>query len=220
MIPRVDVVWIDINQTVDKILQDALSSNYSRLPVCEDQIDNIKGIVSVKDLLACYIKHKTLRMEELWFEPLYIPEQAPAPKVLEMFRQTKKHFGIVINEYGSMEGIITIHDLTENIMGDLPAMDDTDDKEYFQREDGSYLIDGSMMIDNVEELLKIESLFDREEEKPDVNTMGGLAMYELNRIPKTGDKFDVAGYRFEVVDMDGKRVDKLLVKAIAKSVES
>jgi len=220
MIPRVDVVWIDINQTVDKILQDALSSNYSRLPVCEDQIDNIKGIASVKDLLAYYIKHQTLRIEDILFEPLYIPEQALALKVLEMFRQTKKHFGVVINEYGSMEGIITIHDLTENIMGDLPAMDDTDGKEYFQREDGSYLIDGSMMIDDVEELLKIESLFDQEEEKPDVNTLGGLAMYALNRIPKTGDKFDAAGYSFEIVDMDGKRVDKLLVKAIAKAVES
>lgn len=220
MIPRVDVVWIDINQSADKILQDALSSNYSRLPVCEDQIDNIRGIVNVKELLAYYIKHKTLRMEEIFFEPLYIPEQALALKVLEMFRQTKKHFGVVINEYGSMEGIITIHDLTESIMGDLPAMGDTDGGEYFQREDGSYLIDGSMMIDDVEELLKIDSLFAREDEKPDVNTLGGLAMYELNRIPKTGDKFDAGGYSFEIVDMDGKRVDKLLVKEIVKPVDS
>jgi putative hemolysin len=220
MIPRVEVVWIDIHQTTDKILQDALNSNYSLLPVCEDQIDNIKGVVSVKDLLAYYITHQTLRMEELLFEPLYIPEQALAPKVLEMFRQTKKYFGVVINEYGSIEGIITIHDLTENIMGDLPAMDDKVDREYFQREDGSYLIDGSMMIDDVEEMLEIESLFARKEEKPDVNTIGGLAMYALNRIPNTGDKFEAGGYSFEVIDMDGKRVDKLLVKTTVKDVDT
>ncbi|OGP91099.1 MAG: hypothetical protein A2031_05810 [Deltaproteobacteria bacterium RBG_19FT_COMBO_43_11] len=214
MIPRVDVTWIDIHQASDEILSAALRSSYSRLPVCEDHIDNIKGVVNVKDILAYYIKHQTLRLEEILFEPLYIPEQALAPKVLEMFRKTKKHFGIVINEYGSMEGIITIHDLTENIMGDLPALNDSDAPDVFQREDGSYLIDGSKMIEDVEDLLKVPSLFDPEEERPDVNTIGGVAMYKLNRIPKTGDKFYAGGYWFEVIDMDGKRVDKLLIKTI------
>jgi putative hemolysin len=114
-----------------------------------------------------------------------------------------------------MEGIITLHDLTENIMGDLPAAGDSGDPEVFRRDDGSYLMDGSMMIEDVEDLLKVYSLFEEEdEERPDVNTLGGLAMYKLNRIPKTGDKFLIGGYEFEIVDMDGNRVDKLLVKAI------
>lgn len=215
MTPRMDVTWLDIHQAPDEILSESLNSSFPRLLVCEDEVDQVKGVVNVKDVLAYYIKHQTLRLEEILFEPLYIPEQAPALKVLEMFRKTKKHFGIVINEYGSMEGIITLHDLTENIMGDLPALGDLDEPEAFQREDGSYLMDGSMKVEDVEDLLKVHSLFDVEEERPDVNTLGGLAMYQLNRIPKIGNKFSAEGYLFEIVDMDGNRVDKLLVRAIA-----
>ncbi len=214
MTPRVDVDWIDITQTEEKIMATALASPHPRMLVCEDQIDSIKGVVNIKDVLSYYINHHRLRLNDILFDPLYIPDQAPALKVLEMFRGTKKHFGVVVNEYGSMEGIITLHDLTENIMGDLPAAGDSGDPEVFRRDDGSYLMDGSMMVEDVEDLLKVFSLFDEDEERPDVNTLGGLAMYKLNRIPKTGDKFLIAGYEFEIVDMDGNRVDKLLVKAI------
>ncbi|PKN11071.1 MAG: hypothetical protein CVU70_00695 [Deltaproteobacteria bacterium HGW-Deltaproteobacteria-5] len=219
MVPRVDVVWIDIHQTNDEILSDVLNSPYPRMPVCEDEIDNIKGVVNVNEVLAYYIQHQTLHLDELLLDPLYIPEQAPALKVLEMFRETKKHFGIVINEYGSMEGIITLHDLTENIMGDLPALGDVDDPEVFQREDGSYLIDGSMKVEDVEDLLKVPSFFDRDDERPAVNTLGGLAMYQLNRIPAIGDKFSAGGYLFEIVDMDGNRVDKVLVKSVTSETD-
>jgi magnesium and cobalt exporter, CNNM family len=212
MTPRVDVAWLDLSKSSDEILSEALKMSFPRLPVCEEEIDNVKGVVNVRDALAYYIKHQTLRLDEILFEPLYIPEQAPALKVLEMFRKTKKHFGIVINEYGSMEGVITLHDLTENIMGDLPALGDLDEQEVFQREDGSYLIDGSMKIEDVEDLLKVYSLFEDEDERPDIHTLGGLAMYQLNRIPKIGDLFSTGGYLFEIVDMDGNRVDKLLVK--------
>lgn len=219
MTPRVDVTWLDVHQTDEEILTEALNSTFPRLLVCEDEVDRVKGVVNVKDVLAYYIKHRTLSLNEIMFEPLYIPEQAPALKVLELFRKTKKHFGIVINEYGSMEGIITLHDLTENIMGDLPALGDLDQPEAFQREDGSYLMDGSMKVEDVEDLLKVYSLFEDEDEKPDVNTLGGLAMYQLNRIPKIGDKFSAGGYLFEIVDMDGNRVDKLFVRADAPETD-
>jgi len=220
MTPRVDVTWLDIHQTPDEILSESLISSFPRLLVCEDEVDHVKGVVNVKDILAYYIKNQTLRLDDILLEPLYIAEQAPALKVLEMFRKTKKHFGIVINEYGSMEGIITLHDLTENIMGDLPALGDLDEPEAFQREDGSYLMDGSMKVEDVEDLLKVHSLFEEDEERPDINTLGGLAMYQLNRIPKTGDKFQVSGYEFEIVDMDGNRVDKLLAKTVLLETNS
>jgi putative hemolysin len=163
-----------------------------------------------------------VRLEDIMFEPVYIPEQAPAPalKVLELFRKTKRHFGVVINEYGSVEGIITLHDLTENIMGDLPALGDLDQPEIFQREDGSYLMDGSTKVEDVEDLLAVSSLFEDEDERPDINTLGGLAMYQLNRIPKIGDTFSAGGYLFEIVDMDGNRVDKLLVRAVMPETNS
>lgn len=219
MTPRVDVTWLDIHQAPEEILSETLNLSFPRLPVCEDEVDQVKGVVNVKDVLAYYIKHQTLHLNEIMFEPLYIPEQMQALKVLEMFRKTKKHFGIVINEYGSMEGIITLHDLTENIMGDLPALGDLNEPEVFQREDGSYLIDGSMKVEDAEDLLKVRSLFEEEDERPDVNTLGGLAMYRLNCIPKIGEKFSVGGYLFEIVDMDGNRVDKLLVRAVPPDTE-
>ncbi len=214
MTPRVDVIWLDIHRAEEELLSEALKSSYPRLLVCEDEVDQIKGVVNVKDVLAYYIQHRTVRLEDILFEPVYIPEQAPALKVLELFRETKRHFGVVINEYGSMEGIITLHDLTENILGDLPAQGDLDQQEIFQREDGSYLMDGSTKVEDVEDLFAVNSLFAQEDERPDINTLGGLAMYQLNRIPKIGDTFSAGGYLFEIVDMDGNRVDKLLVKKI------
>lgn len=220
MTPRVDVEWLDITQTEEKIMAQVLAAPHPRMLVCEDHIDNIKGVANVKDILSYFINHHRLRLNDILFDPLYIPDQAPALKVLEMFRGTKKHFGVVINEYGSMEGIITLHDLTENIMGDMPAAGDTGEPEVFRRDDGSYLMDGSMMVEDAEDLLKVSSLFENEDEKPDINTLGGLAMYKLNRIPKTGDKFLIGGYGFEIVDMDGNRVDKLLVKALSDDGKS
>jgi putative hemolysin len=212
MTHRLDVEWIDNTEPSEEILAIALRSSHSRIPICHKTVDDVKGVVAIKDLLAWYINHQSLNFEEIISDPVYIPEQLPAIKVLELFRETRNHFGIVVNEYGSMEGIITLHDITENIMGDLPAIEDEDEPDVFQREDGSYLIDGSMMLEDVEDLLELHTLFEKGEEEVNINTIGGLAMYKLNRIPKTGDKFSIRGKYFEIVDMDGNRVDKLLVK--------
>jgi putative hemolysin len=214
MTHRVDVQWVDAHQSAEQILNVALTTPHPRLPVCEGHIDRIRGAVNTRDILAYSLRHQTLHLEAIIFEPLYIPEQTPGLHVLEMFRKSKMHFGVVVNEYGSIEGIITLHDLVENIMGDLPEHEDGDAPDVFQREDGSYLIDGSTMIEDVEDLLKNPSLFDADGERPDVNTLGGMAMFKLKRLPKTGDRFYASGYLFEIVDMDGKRVDKLLVKAV------
>jgi putative hemolysin len=212
MTHRLDVIWIDNTDSQDEILAMALQSSYSRVPVCHKSVDDVRGVVAIKDLLSWYINHQSINFEEIITDPIYIPEQLPAIKVLELFRETRNHFGIVVNEYGSMEGIITLHDVTENIMGDLPAIEDEDEPDVFQREDGSYLIDGSMMLEDVKDLLELHTLFETGEEEVTINTIGGLAMYKLNRIPKTGDKFSVRGKYFEIVDMDGNRVDKLIVR--------
>jgi putative hemolysin len=211
MTHRLDVKWIDINDPIAEIIEMVQNVSYSKLPVCNKTIEDIKGIVAVKDLLSSYINSKNINFEDILHEPVFIPEQLPAIKVLELFRETRNHYGIVVNEYGSMEGIITLHDVTENIMGDLPAIEDTDEPEVFRREDGSYLIDGSMLLEDVEDLLELHSLYDQDEEEANVNTIGGFAMHKLNRIPKTGDTFSIKGRIFEIVDMDGNRVDKLNV---------
>jgi len=212
MTHRLDVKWIDINNPTDEIIEMAQNVPYSRLLVCNKGFDDILGVVRIKDILVDYINSQKIDFENNIHKPVFIPEQLPALKVLELFRETRNHFGVVVNEYGSMEGIITLHDVAENIMGDLPAIEDIDDPEVFRREDGSFLIDGSMLIEDVEDLLELYSLYDENEEEANVNTIGGFAMFKLNRIPKTGDKFYVKDKIFEIVDMDGNRVDKLIIK--------
>jgi putative hemolysin len=212
MTHRLDVKWIDSTDSVADIIEMAKNESHSRLLVCNEIIENIKGVVTVRDLFSSYIDTNTIDFEKIMHEPLYIPEQLPAIKVLELFRETRKHFGIVVNEYGSMEGIITLHDVAENIMGDFPAIEDSYNQEVFRRDDGSYLIDGSMMLEDVQDLFELNSLFELGDAGGNINTLGGFAMYKLNRIPKVGDKFYVKDFVFEIMDMDGLKVDKILVK--------
>jgi putative hemolysin len=211
MTPRLNVEWIDSTGKDEKILAEIMNSTHSRVPVCNNTVDEVIGVVAIKDVLAYHIKHQFIDISKIMTEPLFFPEQMSAINVLERFRKTKNHFGIVINEYGSMEGIVTLHDVTENIMGDLPEITDEDQPVAFRREDGSYLVDGSMMIEDIQDLLDIRSLFDKNEVRSHINTIGGLTMFKLNRIPKIGDTFIVQGYTFEIVDMDGNRVDKLMI---------
>lgn len=213
MTPRLNVEWIDSTDKDEKILLEIMESTHSRVPVCSNTVDEVIGVVAIKDVLAYHIKHQFIDISKIMTEPLFFPEQMSAINVLELFRKTKNHFGIIINEYGSMEGIVTLHDVTENIIGDLPEITDEDQPEAFRREDGSYLIDGSMMIEDVQDLLDVRSLFDEDEVRSHINTIGGLTMFKLNRIPKIGDTFIVQGYTFEIVDMDRNRVDKLMVRS-------
>jgi len=214
MTHRFEVEWIDITKTPEEIVTDALASNFSVMPACRGTIEDIRGVVAIKDLLANSIKNDTFSIEDIISEPLFIPEQLSAIKVLELFRTTKNHFGIVLNEYGAIEGIITLHDVVENIMGDFPGMYDKSDPEVFHRPDGSYLVDGSMAIVDLKDLLGVRSLTDDEDEESGINTVGGLAMNKLDHVPRVGDKFSLKGYKFEIIDMDGHRVDKLLISII------
>jgi putative hemolysin len=213
MTHRFDVEWIDISKTMEEIVSMALKSTFSRMPACYKTVEDVKGVLEIKDLLVKYIINKNLVIEDLITEPLFIPEQLSAPRVLELFRTSKNHFGIVYNEYGTMEGIITLHDIIENIMGDMPAIEDKIDTEFFRREDGSYLVDGSMRIDDLKDLLGVRSLIEDEDadEESGINTLAGLVIHKLEHIPKVGDTFTAKGYRFEIVDMDGNRVDKILI---------
>jgi putative hemolysin len=211
MTHRVNVEWIDISKTTEEIVAIALKSTFSKLPACFASIEEVKGVIEVKNILANYITNKNLVVEDIIMEPLLIPGQLSAPKVLELFRTSKNHFGVVFNEYGSMDGIITLHDIIENIMGDLPAIDDQYEAKYFQRPDGSYLVDGSIKLADLKDLLKVRSLVEDENEESGIYTIGGFAMHKLEHIPEVGDIFTAKGYRFEIMDMDGNRVDKLLI---------
>jgi putative hemolysin len=214
MTSSMDIVFIEINQTEEEIIDLIFRSSFSRFPVCDKTIDNVVGIISVKDILFSLSVKKKFNLTEMISKPLYIPETMPAIKVLELFREKKVHVGIVVNEFGSTEGLITLHDISENILGDLPALFDKTQPEFFKRDDGSFLVDGSVKIEDLQDFLN-SKILGSEFESENITTLGGLAMAVLNRVPSVGDIFVMANYHFEIIDMDGHRVDKVLIKLIA-----
>jgi len=209
MTHRFDVAWLDASQPPDELLARARASVHSRLPVCQGSMDEILGVVHVKELLNNSSADKPIPWNSLLSEPHYVPEQTPAIKVLELFRITKNYFAIVVDEYGSMEGIITLHDLMENIMGDFPNLHESSEPEFTIRSDGSMLVDGHMKLEDLADRLESGNLCPDE---GSVHTAAGLALYCLNRIPQAGDHFMHRNYVFEIMDMDGIKVDKILIR--------
>jgi putative hemolysin len=206
MTNRQDVVLFNLNDPIDKMKQQVYENTFSRYPVCDDTPDNIVGIFTIKDFFQKLNTDANFKLKDILSQPLFIPDNLTGVSIFEKFRDAKTYIAIVIDEYGSYEGIITLHDLIENIFGDLPDKHEAEEIAIFKRDDGSMLIDGSILIDELKEQLQISFTDDE-----NFSTLGGFMMFKLNRIPKTGDKFDYESYSFEIVDMDGKRVDKVLV---------
>jgi len=211
MTPRIDIRWIDINMSRTEILKVIDEMGYSKYPVCDGSLDDLKGILVVKDLIRIINKGEKPDLKSILSEPLYVPENLPASDLLEKFRERKIHISIVVDEYGSVEGLITLHDLVEHILGDLPDLTDKEPPDYEKKPDGSYLVNGSMNFWEFAELLDIPDLDDEEfeEEARNFSTVGGLAMYTLNTIPQVNDRFTFGGYDFEVLEMEGNRVASL-----------
>lgn len=206
---RKDVVWINANDSSEKIKEIIMKYKFSKYPVCDGSLDKMLGVISIRDFLENYFSNDEVDLRSIMIQPVIVTEYSNSLKILEKFRQSKNYIAIVIDEYGAVQGLITLHDLVENIFGDLPEIFEQNEEEIFYEKDGSMLIEGSFLVDELEELLKIYL-----QDKDKYNTLGGLIMYHLNRIPNTGDSFELAHYLFKVVDMDGKRVDKVLVKKI------
>jgi len=213
MTTRIDIRWIDLSMSREEILQVINEAGYSKYPVCDGSLDKLKGILVVTDYIRLLHESQPWDLLSILSDPLYVPENMPATDVLEKFRERKIHIAIVVDEYGSVEGLITLHDLVEHILGDLPDLTDREPPDYERNPDGSYLITGSMNFWEMAELLELPDLDDEEfeEEARNFSTAGGLAMYTLNRIPEPGDRFTFGGYTFTVREMDGNRVAALLV---------
>ena len=171
--------------------------------------DDIIGVVSVKDIILMLGNDHPFDLRGIARPPLFIPESLYAKKVLELFKKNKNKFGVVVDEYGNTAGIITLHDLTESIFGDILEENETEEEEIVTRQDGSMLVEASMNIDDFMEEMGILSYDDLKVE--DFTTLSGLAMFLIGRVPKAGDLFNYKNLQFEVVDMDRGRVDKLLV---------
>ena len=206
MTHRTDIAWFDGSETVQQVKEKMDTVIYSSYPVCEETVDNIKGIISVKDLLKA--DSNTL-LKDIAKPALFVPENNSAYQLLEKFKDTKIHSCFIVNEYGTLEGMITLNDILEAIVGDVPQ---TGQEEYeiFERSDGTYLVDAQIPFYNF--LSRFEKIEWMNEAEHDFDTLAGFVLHELEHIPKTGETFEWRGFSFEIIDMDGQRIDKLLIK--------
>jgi putative hemolysin len=211
---RTDIIALNLDDTVKENLQKMIISGRSYFPAYEKNLDNIVGMVSVKDILAKIVESGTVDIRENVTKPLFVPEAISVLKLLELFKELGVHIALITDEYGGIQGIITLHDILEAIVGDVRSLGEPVETPVVVREDGSWLIDGDMSIDKLKAILSVDSF--PEEEEGYYRTIAGLIMYVLQRIPKTGDHIELKGLRYEVVDMDGNRIDKVLVEKIPK----
>jgi putative hemolysin len=209
MTPRHEVAWLDVEDPPEVLEQKIVACPYSRFPVAQGSLDNVLGEVDAKDLLARSLAGEAFNLRALVRKPLYVPEIMPALKVLEVFKQSGTQMAMVLDEYGSIQGLVTLTDILEAIVGDIPSAEELAEPPVMQREDGSWLLDGMLPIDEFKELFQLGDL--PGEEQGLYQTLAGFVMSQIGRIPAPADHFEWAGFRFEVMDMDGARVDKVLV---------
>ena len=212
MTPRTDICWLDVEEPLEASLQEVLESTHSRFPVGKGSLDECLGVVRVRNLLSAKITGHPINLEELMQPPLFVAESTRALSVLEQFKRSGIHIALVTDEFGGVEGLVTLNDLMEGIVGDLPSVDDEEEPLVVTRDDGSWLVDGGLDLDAFTELID-HDIFGIDQEGR-YHTLAGFVMHVLERIPREADHFEWQGYRFEVMDMDGKRVDKLLVTPI------
>jgi putative hemolysin len=215
MTPRTKVVWINVEDTPEEIQARISESIFSRFPVYRGSRDNILGMLHVKDLLDSSLQCRLLDLHSILQRPLFVPESMRALRVLELFKQSATPIALVIDEYGHIQGLVTLNDILEAIVGDIPTVEELSEPQAIQREDGSWLLDGMLPVDEFKEIFHLSKL--PGEENEDFQTLGGFVMMHMERIPMAGDHFIWEGLRFEVMDMDGNRVDKVLVMAVGGS---
>jgi putative hemolysin len=209
MTPRPDVVWLDPDEPAEEIQRKITTHGHTHYPVVAGQIDRILGMVNSKDLLSQNLSCRPIDLRAVLRPAMFVPESMLALDVLERFKKKRTHVAFVIDEHGGFQGLVTTSDLLEAIVGDIPMPNEPEDAEIVRREDGSWLVDGAVIADEVKELIHVDELPFEDENL--YQTLGGLMMAFLERIPAPGDHFEWKHHRFEVVDMDGHRVDKVLI---------
>lgn len=221
MTPRTQIVWFDIEDSPEDIRRKVADCQHSRFPVVNGSLDNVMGIVRAKDMLNQMLSGQPLDLKLLLQPPLFVPESMSALKVLELFKQQRTHLALIADEYGGIHGMITHNDILEDITGYVPfsLSGGPAEPQAVQRDDGSWLLDGLLSIDELKEIFDLEKLPD--EEHGHYQTVGGLVMAQIRSIPTAGQWFEWGDLRFEVMDMDGRRVDKVLVtrKTAAAAME-
>ena len=214
MTPRLDIVWLDADAPDEVIRRRITESHFSRFPVCRGSIDSVMGVIKAKDYLAAKLLNPAAPLDHVVREPLFVPETIPALKVLELFKRSNMHMALVTDEYGSLAGLTTTNDLLEAIVGDVLLASKQSEPYAVQREDGSWLLDGALPIDEFKEMFSIGRVTG--EERGAFQTLAGFILMHLGRVPAAAESFEWNGLRFEILDMDGKKIDKVMVAPLPK----
>lgn len=206
MTPRTDIVYLDVNDSIEEIREKIAQSEYSRFPVRQGTLDVILGIVRARDLLVRSLSGEPIKLKDLLKPAFFIPETMFASRALEIFKEKGTEILLVIDEFGGLQGMLTINDILEEIVGQI----ELEEPQATQRQDGSWLLDGMLEVDEFKEIFNLHGLPHEEE----YETLSGFVMMSLGRVPQASDEFEWHGLRFEVIDMDGRRVDKVLVTTL------
>lgn len=208
MTHRTDVEWVDISKSKDEIIEDLLDTKHSRILACNKTLDDFVGILFMKEFLIELYKSDDIDINRLLKDPLIVPSTFRAQRILERFRQKHNYMAVVVDEYGSLDGIITLHDIIENLVGSIPDEHEIAEPDVFVRKDNSVLINGEAPI---EVLAQFSDDFVIDFEEIDYSTVAGFVLSHINKIPQVGDTFDFENLHFEIMDIDGNKIDKVLL---------
>jgi putative hemolysin len=212
MTPRSEIVWLDLEEDSEEIHAKLVNSRHTRFPVAHGGLDHVVGVVHAKDLLARNLEGKPLDLGNSMVDLLFVPENMSALNVLDRFKESHVQIAMVIDEFGGIQGLVTSFDILEGIAGDIPILGESTESQITRREDGTWLVDGALPIDEFKEVFEIKTLPGERMDR--YQTLAGLVISILGRIPVAGDHFEAVGLRFEIVDMDDLRVDKVLVEPL------
>ena len=215
MIPRAEIVWLEAASSAEDVLRVIGDAEHSRYPVCRGGLDDVLGVISAQKLLSQHIRNQGFSVTEHLQQPVFVPETLSGMELLEHFRVSSTQIVFVVDEYGEVQGMITVRDVLEAITGEFGSQTDADSWAV-QRDDGSWLFDGLIPTPELKDRIGLKEL--PEEDRGRYNTLAGMIMLLLGRLPETADSVEWEGWRFEVVDLDGKRVDKVLASVLAPEV--
>lgn len=207
--PRTQIVWLDVNNSLESVGRKISESGHSRFPVCRGSLDDVIGVTQAKDLLSNSLRGKPGDLTSFIKEPVFVPGSMTALQVLQDIKRSGSHLVLVVDEYGGIEGLLTHHDILEAIAGEIPFSEKESQRSAVQRSDGSWLLDGMLAIDEFKDIFHLETL--PGENKDAYQTLGGFLFTRMGRVPSVADRLEWNNLRFEIVDMDGKRIDKVLV---------
>ncbi len=214
MTPRKEIVWLDIDSPFTVIRNKITKKPHAHFPVCRDSLDKVVGVIRTENVLVDFLAEEKINLKKLLLKPLFIPESMDGLKVLELFKKSGIHMALVADEYGNTQGLISLADILEEIVGDIPTINELDEEEIIKRDNGTFLVDGLVSVEELKEHFNIKKL--PGEKTGEYHTVGGFVTNKIGRIPVTGDNFEIGNFTFEVMDMDGNRVDKILIIPIPK----